>query len=108
MQFKTEIPTHARVAVSASKNTPQRVKLEGTLKSISIANAIDSGGNLWCGVNTEDGIEAIAPGQTLPITASENAVLRGFIILYWDESITDATEKLGSIIRIKQGEDEDC
>lgn len=109
MQIFEEFPIHQQVAQSASPDSKQKVEFTGRLRGNTVTNSADSGGKLWIGVNTEELIEAIEPGQSLPLQASENAYLRGFIVLAWDVSITDPNEKIGTIIQMKIGEQiNDC
>lgn len=104
-----EIPSHAQVADSASKNKVQRIELDGKLLSIVINNNENSTGALWIGVNTERPMEPIQPGQSYPIAVTrESSYLRGFIVLAWDDATT-ADGKIGFIVRQKAGEEiTDC
>lgn len=102
----SEVPSHGRIKQSATKLSPQRIKLDGKLLSITINNNENSTGALWIGVNTEEAMEPIQPGVSFPIGVTrEDSYLRGFIVLAWDDTITENDGKQGFIIRQIAGEE---
>ena len=89
-------PTSSQLSQSASKAKPQRIVFDGRkIKSLAIINTALSDQTLWLGVNTEEVLEPLVPGQSKPLEAEENAYLVGFVTLAWDDPTQASEVRLG-------------
>lgn len=98
-----------QIPAAASKDEPMRIVFDKK-KNIScvVENTSLSGQTLWVGVNSEDAIKPLEPGESFPIAARENAYLRGFLTVRWDD-VNAATVRSGIVTYgLDAGEQNDC
>lgn len=88
-----------RVSQGASKGTPQRIDFDNSnYISCVVQNTSLSGQTLWVGIDSEDASYPLQPGESLPLAARECAVLRGFLVLGWNDTSTQPDQRIGMII----------
>lgn len=98
-----------QIPAAASKDAPMRIDFNKK-KNIScvVENTSLSGQTLWVGVNSEDAIKPLEPGESFPIAARENSYLRGFLTVRWDD-VNAATVRRGIVTYgLDAGEQNDC
>lgn len=102
-----DIFSQALVKRSASEAEPQRINLnDRKLISVVVQNTSQSAQNLWVGVNAEEALLPLGPGESLPFASRENSYLRGFLTLRWDNQ---ADDRYGIIIYgMDSGDVKDC
>ncbi len=79
-----------------SRSKPSRITISGNQQIISIVikNTSRSGQTLWMGINTNDLIEPIEPGQSVAIASREGAYIdETSINLGWDDP-TNSDERV--------------
>jgi hypothetical protein len=92
---------------SATKDVPQRINFEERkLISCVVQNTSRSAQTLWIGINDEQALLPVEPGESFPIAARENSYLRGFLALRWDNQVDD---RYGIIVYgLDSGEVKEC
>ena len=99
--------SQALIKRSASEDDPQRINFDDRkLISCVVQNTSRSAQTLWVGINAEDALHPLEPGESFPIAARENSVLRGFLVLRWENQ---ASDRYGVIVYgIDAGDVKDC
>lgn len=88
--------SQALIKRSATQAEPQRINFEGRkLISCVVQNTSRSAQTLWVGINAEEALHPLEPGEAFPIAARDNGVLRGFLVLHWDNQVD---ERYGVIV----------
>jgi hypothetical protein len=99
--------TNIIIGGDASEANPKRLEFDGK-KYIStvIKNTSLSGQVLWIGVNSDQCIEPLSPGESFAIASREGAYLSGYIAMAWTDNIA---AKNGIItVGVDEGEAKNC
>jgi hypothetical protein len=79
--------TSSQVPANATSDNLFRVEFDDKkLISCVVTNTSlsDSGQTLWVGINSDSCILPLSPGESFPIAAREDALLKGYVSMHWD------------------------
>lgn len=88
----------ARIIPStASASNPVRIECtdEAKILSVAVINVASSVGNLIVGLDSDEGVIPLEPGDSQPFAGRDNSYLYGTYVIYWDAA---ATTKNGRVI----------